>query len=46
MDVKKLKWTENKYRLRIWKNRFLYEIFEDRIVIYFYDAGSRGWIYK
>ncbi len=24
LDIKKLKWNENKYRLRIWKYRFLY----------------------
>ena len=45
LDIKKLKWTKNKYRLRIWKYRFLYEISEEKIIIYFYDAGSRWDIY-
>ena len=34
------------YRLRIGKYRFLYEIREDEILIYIYDAGSRGGIYR
>lgn len=46
LDVKSLKWKKNHFRLRIWKYRFLYEIIEDRILIYFYDADSRGDIYK
>ncbi len=46
LDVKKLQWKKEKYRLRIWKYRFLYEIQEDIILIYFYDAGGRGDIYK
>ena len=46
LDIKKLKWQKNIYRLRIWKYRFLYEIFEDRILIFFFDVGSRWDIYK
>lgn len=34
------------YRLRIGKYRFLYAILEEEIVVYFYDADSRGGIYK
>ena len=34
------------YRLRIGKYRFLYSILEIEIVVYFYDADSRGEIYK
>lgn len=34
------------YRLRISKYRFLFEIIDERVLIYFYDAGSRGKIYK
>lgn len=34
------------YRLRIGKYRFLYAILEEEIIIYFYDADSRGGIYK
>ena len=46
LDIKAFKWTENTYRLRIWKYRFLYEIIENEITIIFFDADSRGWIYK
>ena len=46
LDVRKLQWKDEKYRLRIWKYRFLYEIQKDIILIYFYDAGSRWKIYK
>jgi len=46
LDIKKIQWWENKYRLRIWKYRFLYEIIDNEILIYFYDAGSRWDIYK
>ena len=34
------------YRLRISKYRFLYTIVEEDILVYFYDADSRGGIYK
>ena len=34
------------YRLRIGKYRFLYAILEEEIMVYFYDADSRGGIYK
>ena len=46
LDIKKLKWEKNKYRLRIWKYRFLYEIVDSKILIFFYDAWSRWGIYK
>lgn len=46
LDIKAFKWTENTYRLRIWKYRFVYEIIENEITIIFFDADSRGWIYK
>jgi len=46
LDIKRLKWSENKFRLRIWKYRFLYEVFEDVILIYFYDADGRWDVYK
>lgn len=45
LDIKKLQWETNRYRLRIWKYRFLYEISEEKITIYFYDAWSRWDIY-
>ncbi len=47
LDVKALsgakKWN---YRLRIGKRRFLFEVQKEKILIYFYDADSRGDIYK
>ena len=45
LDIKKLQWETNRYRLRIWKYRFLYEIYEEKVIIYFYDAWSRWGIY-
>ena len=46
LDIKPLKWQKSKYRLRIWKYMFLYEIIEDKILIFFFDVGSRWDIYK
>ena len=46
LDIKKLVNTDSHYRLRISKYRFLYEINSDEILIYMYEAGSRGSIYK
>ncbi len=46
LDIKALAWNEDKYRLRIWKYRFLYEIQEDIITISILSADSRGWVYK
>ncbi len=46
LDIKVLVWLPNTYRLRIWKYRFLYEILEEKIIINFFDAGSRWDIYK
>jgi mRNA interferase RelE/StbE len=37
---------KNHYRLRDGKYRFLYEIRDDELLIYCYDADSRGGIYK
>lgn len=45
-DIKRLQDTQNCYRLRIGKYRILYEIREKEILIYAYDADSRGGIYK
>jgi len=45
-DIKQLKGKENHRRLRIGKYRFLYEIKKNEILIYVYDANSRGKIYK
>lgn len=46
LDIAKLKGEINKYRLRLGKYRFLYEIFEAQILIYAYKADSRGDVYK
>ena len=45
LDIKPLKWKSDHFRLRIWKYRFLYEIINDEVFIYFYLADSRGDIY-
>lgn len=45
LDIKQLKWKNWCRRLRIWKYRFLYEIQENTIIIYFYNADSRWNIY-
>ena len=46
LDIKKLQWSNFKYRIRINKYRFLYEIINDELIIDIYDADSRGDIYK
>lgn len=37
---------KNHYRLRVGKFRFLFEIRDNELLIYCYDADSRGGIYK
>ncbi|MBV5279480.1 MAG: type II toxin-antitoxin system RelE/ParE family toxin [Campylobacteraceae bacterium] len=39
VDVKKLQAQTNQYR-------FLYTIIDEKVIVYFYDLGSRGDIYK
>lgn len=46
LDIKKLKWWFINYRLRIWKYRFIYEIIENKLIIYFTDWDNRWDIYK
>ena len=46
LDIVKLKGEENKYRLRLGKYRFLYEIIEEQILVYAYKANSRGDVYQ
>lgn len=46
LDIKILSWTQNKYRLRISKYRFIYEIIDGKLIIRFIDANSRWSIYK
>jgi len=45
-DIVPIKWKKWHYRLRIWKYRFLYEVREKEILIYFYEVDSRWDIYK
>ncbi len=46
-DIKPLKnMPPNHYRLRIRNVRFLYEIKKEELVIYMFNAGKRGDIYK
>ena len=41
-NIKKLEGQDGEhYRLRMGKYRLLYEVIDDKILIYFYDAGSR-----
>ena len=37
LDIKKLKWYENRYRLRVWKYRILFEKYEDKLIILVID---------
>ncbi len=46
LDTKPLKGKESAWRLRIGKYRFLYTIEHDKILIFFFDADSRGDIYR
>ncbi|MDM8545020.1 type II toxin-antitoxin system RelE/ParE family toxin [Candidatus Venteria ishoeyi] len=44
LDIKKLK-NHTCYRLRIGKYRFLYEVREQELIIFFVKADSRGGVY-
>ncbi|MDR3169523.1 MAG: plasmid stabilization system [Candidatus Peribacteria bacterium] len=46
LDIRPLQGEENRYRLRVGDYRFLYEVREMEIVVYFYEAGARGDVYK
>jgi len=47
LDIKPLRWINKwSWRLRIGKWRFKFTLIENDIVIYFWDAGARGNIYK
>ncbi len=46
LDIKKLKWYENRYRLRVWKYRILFEKCEDKLIILVIDIWSRWDVYK
>jgi mRNA interferase RelE/StbE len=45
-DIRKLKGSLDKYRLRLGKYRFLYAVMEEQVLIYFYKADTRGDVYK
>lgn len=46
-DIKPYKTTTNNhFRLRVGKYRFIYKIDADEIIIYVSDANSRGDVYK
>lgn len=46
LDLRKMINSQNDYRIRIGKYRFLYSIIESKIIIYVYKADSRGSVYK
>jgi len=45
LDIKRLKHLKEKYRLRVGKYRFLFAVESNQLLIYFYDADSRGGVY-
>ena len=46
LDIKKLQWEENLYRLRIGKYRVIFEKQDKKLIIFVIDIGSRWDIYK
>lgn len=46
LDIKLLQGYENLYRLRIGQYRFVYQIYDDELIIFMFNAGNRGDIYK
>ncbi len=46
LNIKPLSGLKNKYRLRVSKYRFLYEVRRTDVLIYIYKADSRGDVYK
>lgn len=45
-DIKKLRGHEDSFRLRIGKNRAIFKVVDEKIIIIVFDIGSRGDIYK
>ena len=45
LDIKKMRGSENDYRLRIGEYRFIYTVFKEEMLIYIYKVGKRGDIY-
>lgn len=46
LDLKKMVNSNDDYRIRIGKYRFLYTVIEPKIIIYVYKADSRGSVYE
>jgi mRNA interferase RelE/StbE len=46
LNIKKLKGYKNRYRLRVWDYRIIYEVHNNELIIILMDGGSRGNIYK
>jgi len=46
LDIKKLKGYQNRYRLRIWDYRILYEVYNDILIIVAIEGDNRGDVYK
>jgi len=46
LDIKKLQWEENLYRLRIGKYRVIFEKQDKKLIILVVDIGSRWDVYK
>jgi mRNA interferase RelE/StbE len=46
LDISKMSGFESIFRLRINDYRIIYEVFEKQIIIYIFDVGNRGDIYK
>ena len=44
LDIKKLKGYSNKYRIRLGKYRLLYEVVDNKVIIF--SLGSRWDVYK
>lgn len=45
-DTKKLVGTENAYRTRVGTYRIVYEIEDDKLIVWILDVGHRSSIYK
>ncbi len=46
VDISTIVWEKNTFRLRIGSYRFLFVIYNEKELIFFTYADSRGWIYK
>jgi len=46
LDIKRLSWYKNRFRLRLWKYRLIYELWNDKLIIFVFKSWSRWDIYK